>query len=124
MTTTHSTRTTRVPNHKIDALLRDLVPFTNYNASIKATRSDQFNFYSVTHWDTEIVRIDLADRDRHKDAVIWLNLGYYSQTTSALQGRILRNLLTRSEILNTLDYYENQGDKNYVARIKRLAWIR
>lgn len=124
MTTTHSTRTTRVPNHKIDALLRDLVPFTNYNASIVATRNEHFGIYSVTHWNTEIVRIDLADRDRHKDAVISLNLGYYSQTTSALQGRILRNLLTRSEVLNTLDYYINLGEKGYVARIKRLAWIR
>lgn len=121
---TSTTTRKRIANHKIDALLRDLVPFTNYNASIVATRNDHFGFYSVTHWDTEIVRIDLAERDRHKDSVISLNFRYHSQTTSTLQGRIVRNLLTRSEVMNLLDWYQNQGDKEYATRLKRLARIR
>lgn len=122
--TTTTTRNTRVPNHKIDQLLRELAPFTNYNASIVATRNDHFGFYSVTHWNTEIVRIDLADRDQRKDSVISFSFRYYSQTTSTLQGRIVRNLLTRSEVMNLLDYYQNQGSKEYATRLKRLARIR
>ncbi len=119
-----TTRTTRIPNHKIDQMFRELVPFSNYNASIVATRNDHFGFYSVTHWDTEIVRIDLAERDHHKDSVISFNFRYYSQTTSALQGRIVRNLLTRSEVANLLDWYQNQGSKEYATKLKRLARIR
>lgn len=121
---TSTTTRKRIANHEIDALLRDLVPFTNYNASIVATRNDHFGFYSVTHWDTEIVRIDLAERDHHKDSVISFNFRYYSQTTSTLQGRIVRNLLTRSEVANLLDWYQNQGSKGYATKLKRLARTR
>lgn len=123
MTSTTTTRK-RVANHEIDALLRDLVPFTNYNASIVATL-DYTGIYSVTHEGTEIARVDARFRRfGNKDALIWLDLAYYSQTTSTLQGRIVRNLLTRSEVLNTLDWYQNQGDKENATRLKRLARLR
>lgn len=122
MTSTTSTRS-RVANHKIDALLRDLVPFTNYNASIVATL-DYRGIYTVTHWGTEIVRYDTTLRACGKDAVTDLNLRYYSQTTSALQGRILRNLLTRYEVLSFVDWHSNFGDKPLARRIMRLANIR
>ena len=118
-----TTRTTRIPNHKIDQMFRELVPFSNYNASIVATLDSQ-GFYSVTHWGTELVRIDTTRRSWGKDSVIHLNPVYYSQTTSTLQGRILRSLLTRSELLNTLDYYQNKGDLFSFRRLRRMAGIK
>lgn len=121
--TTTTTRTTRVPNHELGKLFSELVPLTNYNATIVAT-IDPMGIYSVTHWGTEIVRIDTTRRALGKDAVVSLNLRYYSQTTSTLQGRIVRNLLTRSEVMNLLDWYRNQGDKEYATRLKRLAYIK
>jgi len=117
-----TTRTTRIANHKIDQMFRELVPFSNYNASIVATL-DSRGFYSVTHWGTELVRIDTTRRAWGKDSIIHLNPVYYSQTTSTLQGRILRNLLTRNELLNTLDYYQNKGDLFTFSRLKRMSGI-
>jgi hypothetical protein len=118
--TTTTTSTTRVANHKIDNLFRELVPFSNYNASIVATL-DFYGIYTVTHWGTEIARIDTTRRALGKDAVVSLNLRYYSQTTSTLQGKVVRSLLTRGEALSLLDWYQNQGDKEYFDRLRRLG---
>jgi hypothetical protein len=122
-TTTSTTSTTRVrtrvANHQIDQLLRDLVPFENYNKSIVAVKND--HYYSVTHWSTEIVRINLVDGERQDyDSVYHFNAGYYSQTTSTLQGRILRNLLTRREVDSLLDWYWN-NDKQLARRLVRMS---
>lgn len=124
-TTTHpgARAHTRVPNWKIDQLLADVVPFTNYNASIYAELRED-GIYTVTHWHTEIVRIDTKRRALGKDAVVFINFGYRSQTTSTLQGRIIRHLLTRREVLNLIDWYTNQGDKAMASRIRKLAWLR
>jgi hypothetical protein len=119
MTTTTTPRT-RVPNHQIDQLFRELVPFSNYNASIVATL-DYRGFYTVSHWGTEIARIDITRRGIGKDALVSLNLRYYSQTTSTLQGKVVRSLLTLAESMNLLDWYQNQGDKEYYDRLRRLG---
>ena len=120
---TSTTSTTRVPNWKLDKLLADLVPFTNYNATIVGElRPD--GIYTITHWRTEIVRIDTTLRALGKDAVVFAEFGYISQTTSTLQGRIIRNALTRREVLNLMDWYLNQGDKVMFNRIRKLAWLR
>jgi len=119
MTTTTTTPRTRVANHQIDQLFRELVPFENYNRSIIATKTH--SAYTVTHWDTEIARINLTEGERvERDAVYFFNIGYYSQTTSTLQGRILRNLFTRQEVDNLLDWYWN-NDKPLARRLARLA---
>lgn len=118
--TTTTTSTTRVPNHKIDSLFRGLTPFSNYNASIVATL-DYRGIYTVSHWGTEIVRIDTTRRGNGKDGLVSLNLGYYSQTTSTLQGKVVRSLLTLAESMNLLDWYRNQGDKEYFDRLRRLG---
>lgn len=121
--TTTTTSTTRVPNWKLDKLFADLVPFTNYNASIVGElRPD--GIYIVTHWRTEIVRIDTTLRALGKDAVVFAEFGYISQTTSTLQGRIIRNALTRNEVLSLMDWYTNQGDKAMASRIRKLAHLR
>jgi hypothetical protein len=117
-----TTRTTRIANHKIDEMLRELVPFTNYNNSIVATKT-QWD-YRVMHWGTEIVRIALVEGERQNyDSVAWFNGRYYSQTTSALQGRILRNLLTMREVENLLDGYQNSDIETY-RRLARMARVR
>lgn len=122
MSTTITRPRARVANHQIDQLLRELVPFENYNRSIIATKGD--SFYAVTHWDTEIVRINLVEGERPDyDSVYHFNARYYSQTTSALQGRILRNLLTPSEVWSLLDWYWN-NDKPLARRLRRLAGVR
>ena len=114
---------TRVANHQIDELLRELVPFTNYNASIVATKGD--TFYSVTHWSTEIVRIDLVDGERQNyNSVYHFDPRYYSQTTSTLQGRILRNLLSPREVYSLVDWYWNNDNKPLARRLRRLAGAR
>lgn len=120
MSTSTTRPRARVANHQIDQLFRELVPFTNYNASIVATLNF-YGVYTVTHWGTEIARIDTIKREYGKDAVMSLNLRYYSQTTSTLQGKVVRSLMTLNESLNLLDWYKNQGDKEFYDRLKRLG---
>jgi hypothetical protein len=120
--TMFSTTTRGVANHKIDQLLRDLVPFENYNKSIVATKTRWD--YRVTHWGTEIVRIKLVEGERQRyDSVDFFNPAYYSQTTSTLQGRILRNLLTRNEVENILDWYVNNDIPTFL-RLSKMARVK
>lgn len=104
----------RIPNHQIPAMFRERVPFKNYNASIVAENSD--GLYSVWHWDTHIISYD-ADTKK-----VWkFDLAYYSQTTSALQGKIIRDLIPPSEAERLYREALDAGDKNLAKRIKRLA---
>lgn len=79
----------RIPNHKIDNAVTHLVPFTNYNNTISAdifhTETEQT--YHVWHWATKIAEFNLTTGN-----LDFFNTGFFSQTTSALQGRLLRNL--------------------------------
>jgi hypothetical protein len=90
----------RIPNHRIDSLVADLAPFSNYNASItayrvtsaghshlKADRDPNGTVYTVQNWRTIIAEIDTETRE-----IIGLRHDYISQTTSRLVGRILRAL--------------------------------
>jgi hypothetical protein len=108
----------RVPNHKIDQLFRERIPFTNYNQTIVATL-DFRGIYSVRHHGVLMVELDIATQK-----VTDLNLRIYSQTTSVLQGRIIRNLVTRKDTMNLLDWYHNQGDKVSFRRLARLARVK
>jgi hypothetical protein len=81
-----SKTTKRIPNYQIDAMIRELAPFTNYNASIAATINEN-GVYRIVHWSTTIL-----EYDTNTNRIIDLRVGYISQTTSALVGRILRGL--------------------------------
>ena len=76
----------RIPNFQIGALIAELAPFTNYNASITATTNEN-GVYKIVHWRTTIL-----EYDTNKNQILYLQVGYISQTTSALVGRILRAL--------------------------------
>ena len=105
----------RVPNYKLDQLLKDRVPFTNYNQTIVATQRD--NIFKVTHWGTTLVEYD-TDVNR----VRFIDLTTHSQTTSVLQGRIVRNLLTRGNVDDLFDFYRNSPDyKDQAKKLVRLS---
>lgn len=75
----------RIPNYKIDDKLKNFDSFENYNATIVGERIG--STYKVTHWRTTILEYDLDTKKVHTIA-----LGYISQTTSTLLGRIIRAL--------------------------------
>ena len=84
----------RVPNHRIDSLVADLEDFTNYNASIVAYHEDNSTpadpvgtRYVIRHWRTNILELDSTSME-----IEFLYSSVYSQTTSRLVGRIIRNL--------------------------------
>lgn len=102
----------RVPNHKIERLLAERVPFDNYNASISAELVE--GVYRVFHWNTHILSYDT-----NTNAVDYFNFSYYSQTTSALQGRIVRSVLSRAQVEDLLNTYKAEP-KRYASEIRRL----
>ncbi len=109
----------RVPNWKIDQLLKGRVPFSNYNQTIIATL-DSEGIYSVTHWRTEIVRWNV-----NTERLVSFDPGAYSQTTSTLQGRIVRNLLTPSAVENLYsEYAKHPETKPWAKKLSRLARMR
>ena len=103
----------RIANHKIDAEIRALKPFTNYNASIVA-EYDARGFYCVTHWRTTILQFDPAT-----NRIIDLEVRYISQTTSTLVGRILR-ALPRGAVESFLPYIVTKHDFTRVRRMLRM----
>lgn len=76
----------RLPNREISAEIETLSPFTNYNSTIRA-EVDSAGIYRITHWRTTILEFD-----KNTGRILFLQVGYISQTTSALVGRILRAL--------------------------------
>lgn len=102
----------RIPNFKIDAEIRALRPFTNYNATIRA-ELDAKGVYTITHWSTEILKFDT-----NTNRIIDLRVGYISQTTSALVGRILRGL-PQNAVEAFLPYIVTKYDFNRVRRMLR-----
>ena len=107
----------RVPNWKIKALFRERVPFENYNQSITAEMVE--GYYRVWHWNTHLLTLDT-----NSGAIIYFDFAYYSQTTSTLQGRIVRNLLSHHQIKELLASYKLQGRLDKVRRLLGMARIR
>lgn len=107
---------TRVPNYKLEGLIAQRLPFSNYNASITATL-DEKGIYSLTHWRTTIAQLDTNTGE-----VSYLDFGYYSQTTSALQGRIIRTL-PRVYLEELLGLYIKSGDTRSARRLKGMARV-
>lgn len=104
--------TTRIPNHAIDGKLLGLQPFTNYNDTIRGFITG--NIYSVFHWDTLMAEFNLDTRE-----YVYLNMNQISATSSKLQGRLIRNLASRSA---TLDYLANNGTSADAKRLARMDW--
>jgi hypothetical protein len=102
----------RIANHQIDAHIRALAPFTNYNATIRA-ELDAEGVYTITHWRTEILKFDTKN-----NRILSLQVGYISQTTSALVGRILRGL-PQDAVEAFLPYIVTKYDFNRVRRMLR-----
>lgn len=76
---------TRIANYKIDSKLVGQEEFVNYNATISAHRTG--DLYVVWHWNTKVFEYDYQNKK-----VVFIALGFISQTTSTLIGRILRSL--------------------------------
>lgn len=75
----------KIANHKIEAHISTLTPFVNYNGTIAADRKD--GLYEVWHWATKILTYNINTGE-----IVYLFPSSYSQTTSTLVGRIVRNL--------------------------------
>lgn len=103
----------RVPNYKIESLVRELVPFVNYNGSITA-ELDERGWYRIVHWRTTILEFDT-----NTNRIVSLQVGYISQTTSALVGKILR-ALPMKVIEDYLPFIVTKYDLNRVRRMLRM----
>lgn len=107
----------RVANYKIEQLFRDRTPFTNYNGSIVAEMVE--GVYRVFHWDTHLFTLDTNSGE-----VNFAYLDYYSQTTSALQGKILRGLMTPKQIAELYATCLANGDKRNARRVASMSGMR
>lgn len=107
----------RVPNYKLGQLLSVPAPFENYNRSIIGQQTD--SLFMVFHWETPILSYDLDTRQ-----ILKFDFGYYSQTTSTLQGKIIRSLFTREQIEDLLTRYRKENDTRSYRRLKGMAGIR
>lgn len=107
----------RVPNYKISQLLKERIPFENYNKSIIATIDKETNTYFVIHWATLILSYDTKN-----EAINSFDFSYYSQTTSTLQGKIVRSVFSPSQIADLLDLYKREPEtKKLATRLKRIV---
>ena len=107
----------RIANHQIDQMFRERVPFKNYNASIVA--ENNAGLYSVWHWDTHLFSLD-TDTGQ----VTFFSIAYYSQTTSTLQGRIVRELMTKEQVAELYRTLTKQGDTRNARRLRGMARMR
>ena len=102
----------RLPNYKINAEISSFRDFENYNRSIVGYGSEQT--YTVIHWDTPVLKYDQL-----QNKIVYLYGTHYSQTTSALVGRIVRSL-PRSAVMS---YIESLDSKQAQRRLARMLGI-
>lgn len=107
----------RIANWQIPALLAERKPFTNYNASITAEITPA-GTYKVTHWRTLILEYELET-----STMKYFQFSYISQTTSALQGKIVRSLLTPQNINELVYTFTMSGQRGNLRRLKGMARI-
>jgi len=110
------TKMAKIANYEIGSKISDLAPFINYNASIVATLNAD-KLYKITHWHTKVLTYNTNTGE-----IVYLFPTSFSQTTSALVGRIVRNLPLQS----VLDYLSKSPEMTpYNAkRIWKMLWIR
>jgi hypothetical protein len=99
----------RIPNWKIDAEVKALNEFVNYNGTIVAVRSGAD--YIVVHWNTTILRYNTETK-----TISFLLEDYRSQTTSTLVGRLVRGLPRES----AMAYILSVRDNNNRQRLRRM----
>lgn len=104
----------RIPNHKINPMIRGLLPFVNYNATITAD-IDERGIYRINHWRTTILEYDTST-----NRILRLRTDYISQTTSTLVGRILRSL----PAYTVENYFPQIVTKDEMKRVRRMLGIR
>ncbi len=103
----------RLPNHKLDPVIGQLLPFTNYNATITGSISED-GIYRISHWRTTVL-----EYDTNTGRILNLRTDYISQTTSTLIGRILR-ALPLVAVESFLPFISNKQDLTRVRRMLRI----
>lgn len=103
--------TQRIANYKIDGKLAGQDEFVNYNATITAHRTG--DLYVVWHWNTKVFEYDYQNKK-----IVFLALGFISQTTSTLIGRILRSL-PDEVVMGLVD--ELAGDRKEQRRVLSMS---
>lgn len=105
----------RIANYQIDKTVNNLAPFVNYNGTIEGDIliTDEAKTYSVWHWSTKILSFNLETGN-----IDFFNTDYFSQTTSTLQGRLLRNL-PKASVAKFLTIYPMTADNQ--KRLRRMA---
>lgn len=106
----------RIANHQIDSHVKTLTPFVNYNATIQAREGvTAERTYEVWHWSTKMLSFNV-ETNRIEHLASW----YISQTSSALVGRLLRNLPAEAvdAYLESIRF-ERGGDFKRLSRMVR-----
>jgi hypothetical protein len=105
----------KVANYKIAELIKTQTPFINYNATIVATLNAD-GIYEIVHWQTKVLTYNTNTGE-----IVYLYPTSFSQTTSALIGRIVRSLPRQA----VLDYLAKSPDltKYNAKRIYKMLWI-
>lgn len=107
----------RVPNYKLEPLIRDCQTFTNYNKTIVADYNDKGE-YEIYHWETLILTYNTAEKK-----IVFLNTKNFSQTTSNLLGKIIRALPIEATITYIIDPEKLVSAYNK-RRLARMSWGR
>ena len=103
----------RIANYQIESMIRELKPFVNYNGTITA-EIDERGWYRIVHWRTTIL-----EYDTNTSRIISLQVGYISQTTSALVGKIIR-ALPMKVVEDYLPFIVTKYDFNRIRRMLRM----
>jgi hypothetical protein len=103
----------KIANHKIEEHISTLTPFVNYNSSIVATRED--GLYRVWHWGTAILTYEI-----NTGRIDYLYARNYSQTTSTLVGRIVRNLPRQAVVKFLVEAELSKYDRTRIVKMARL----
>ena len=101
----------RVPNYKLEPLMRSFSDFTNYNNTISANTNPADNKYVVWHWSTKVLEYDL-----NTNKIVFLQTSFISQTTSNLIGKLLRSM-PRQSVLDFLPTIESDKDRKRISRM-------
>lgn len=103
----------RIANYEIDSKLAKFESFVNYNNTIVGTRWG--SRYTLVHWNTVILDYDVESKE-----IETIALGYISQTTSTLLGRVIRALPRDvvEELLKQIPYRSSQRRIMSMARMR------
>lgn len=101
----------RVPNYKLEPLMRSLSEFTNYNNTISAQITADTNKYVVFHWATKVLEYDI-----NTETIDYLHTPFVSQTTSSLIGKLLRSLPKQS-VMDFIPTIESDKDRKRITRM-------